>query len=216
MMASDDLAQDLRDFLTASEKRFPMPDGELARLKARRWILSHVKPGGIGAEIGVFRGHFSALICEVAKPRKLYLVDPWTLVGPTFGWGAEYTNFDTLTTAAAREEAAARCRLFPSVELVQIEATYPGCAARLVEPLDFAYLDASHKYAKTLAELQALERQMAPAGAILGDDWTPDPASQHHGVYLAVQDFVRRADWEIVAAGPGQQWALRRRSRPAV
>lgn len=197
--------------IAETEARFPMPAAEMERLKNRRWILGRLPRGGIGAEIGVFRGHFSALICEAAAPRKLYMIDPWTRLGPTFGWGKDYTNFDTLTTEAARNEAAARVARFPGVEAVLIEDNYPACSARIAEPLDFAYLDASHKYAATLHELRRLQHQMAPAGLILGDDWHPDPGHIHHGVYRAVQDFVRETDWEIVAAGPAAQWLLRRR-----
>ncbi|MFN4153525.1 MAG: class I SAM-dependent methyltransferase [Paracoccaceae bacterium] len=200
--------------IRASETRFPMPPGEMGRLEARRWILNMVAPGSTGIEIGVFRGHFSGLICEVARPRKLYLVDPWTKLGETFGWGKAYTNFDTLTTEAAKTEAIARVSRFPAVDAVFIEDTFPACAAQITGPLDFAYLDASHKYGPTLNELMHLKDMMAPGGLILGDDWAPDPQNQHHGVFLAVQDFTRNSGWDIVAAGPGAQWALRRRADP--
>lgn len=197
--------------IAAIERRFPMPEGEIKRLEARKWILSYAKPGGIGAEIGVFRGHFSILICEIVRPRKLYLIDPWTKIGPTFGWGKAYTNFDTLTTEAARDEATARVALFPQIESVVIEDVYPTCAAQIKEPLDFAYLDAGHKYENTAYELKHLDAQMAPDGIILGDDWYADPTNIHHGVFRAVQDFTRQTDWQIIAAGRGGQWALRRR-----
>ncbi|WP_296643979.1 class I SAM-dependent methyltransferase [Roseinatronobacter sp.] len=76
---------------------------------------------------------------------------------------------------------------------------------------DFAYLDASHDCAATLKELTALSPLMAPDGIILGDDWQINPAHQHHGVFRAVQDYTRHEPWQIVAAGPGGQWALARR-----
>jgi hypothetical protein len=192
------------------EKQFPMPPGEMKRLEGRRWILHMVPKGGVGAEIGVFRGHFSDQICRIVQPSKLYLIDPWTKIGPTFGWGKEYTNFDTLTTEAARTQAEAFVRQHGTTDCVLIEDTYPACADRITEPLDFAYLDASHKYDPTLRELRHLDKQVKPGGIILGDDWAPDPASQHHGVFRAVQDFVRNSDWRIVAAGPAAQWAIRR------
>lgn len=199
------------DIIQTIEARFPMPPGEISRLAARRWILNYVPTGGTGIEIGVFRGHFSSLICDVVRPRKLYLVDPWTKLGETFGWGKAYTNFDTLTTEAAKAEATARIAQFPDIQSVIIEDTFPACSAQITEPLDFAYLDASHKYKPTLNELVHLKDMMAPGGVILGDDWAPDPQNQHHGVFLAVQEFTRNSDWQIVAAGPGAQWALSRR-----
>lgn len=195
--------------VAAFEKKFPMPVFEIDRLQARQWILRQLAKGGVGAEIGVFRGHFSELICKIVEPQKLYLIDPWTKIGPTFGWGKEYTCFDTLTTEAARDESFARASRHAGVEVVLIEDTYPACRGQL-EPLDFAYLDASHKYAQTLNELRALDKQMKPEGLILGDDWHPSPSHMHYGVFLAVQQFVRESNWQILAAGPGAQWALRR------
>jgi hypothetical protein len=200
------------EIIRQTEAKYPMPANEMHRLAARRWILNLIPVGGVGAEVGVFRGHFSALICATVRPRKLYLIDPWTKIGPTFGWGKEYTNFDTLTTEAARDEATARVAQFPETETVIIEDIYPTCARIITEPLDFAYLDAGHKYKQTLNELCHLKDQMAPNGVILGDDWTADPRNQHHGVFLAVQEFTRGSDWDIIAAGPAAQWAIKRRT----
>ena len=190
---------------------FPMPGAELERLKKRSWVLKELPPGGVGAEIGVFRGHFSEMICRIVQPRKLFLVDPWTLIGERFGWGGDYTCDDRLTTATARTDALARAAGFPKTEIVAIEGWFPRCAAQITEPLDFAYLDASHRYASTLNELRKLDALVKPDGLILGDDWSPRPDSKHHGVYRAVQSFVRERDWEIVKAGAARQWILRRR-----
>lgn len=196
--------------ITRVETDFPMPQRELDRLAQRRWILRYARSGGIGAEIGVFRGHFAETICQLLTPRKLYLIDPWTKLGRTFGWGKEYTAFDTLPTALARDEARARVQRYTGGDAVLVEDHFPACRAVLIEPLDFAYLDASHDHDKTLDELHALTGHMAPDGVILGDDWQINPGHQHHGVFRAVQAFSRRSDWQIIAAGPGGQWALRR------
>ena len=194
----------------AIERRFPLPDAELARLKARRWIFEKLPKGGVGAEIGVFRGHFSAMICEHLAPQRLYLVDPWRLCGEHFGWGKAYTNDNTLTTQAAFDQTAARVAQFPAVQSVMIEGFYPACDAQIPEPLDFAYLDASHKFDETLAELHCLQSRIKPGGIIFGDDWRPDPKAAHHAVYRAVQEFVRHTGWEVMVAGPAGQWAIRR------
>lgn len=203
--------EDLLERIRETEARFPMPEWEVRRLPERRWVLELVPEGGVGLEVGVFRGAFAELICEVARPRKLYLVDPWTRLGETFGWGKEYTNFDTLTTLAARQEAEARVGLFPEVEAVVIEGVYPACSGQIAEPLDFAYLDAGHRYENTLWELRALARQVKPGGLILGDDWHPNPEHQHHGVFRAVNQFCQSDGWELIRAGRGAQWAIRRR-----
>ncbi|WP_157966386.1 class I SAM-dependent methyltransferase [Oceanibium sediminis] len=204
---------EIRAELDRLSLRYPFPQSEWKRLTRREWILDYAKPGrrSIGAEIGVFRGHFSECICEVLRPRKLYLVDPWTLIGPTFNWGKlDYTNNDELPTAVARDEAILRCAQFPKVDTVVVEGAFPACKDQIAEPLDWVYLDASHSYQKTLNELFALDALVAPSGTILGDDWQINPTGKHHGVFAAVQEFVRQSDWRIVAAGPAGQWALRR------
>lgn len=196
--------------IDAIDAQFPMPQAEINRLRARRWILEKIPKGGVGAEIGVFRGHFSAVICAELVPIRLYLVDPWRLIGPHFGWGKDYTNNNSLTTQAAYDQTVARMAMYPQVEAVVIEGFYPACDAQILEPLDFAYLDASHLYQETLVELRCLHRRIKPGGFLLGDDWRPDPRAVHHGVYRAIQEFVREGEWEVMLAGPGGQWALRR------
>lgn len=201
-----------RERIRQTEEKFPIPQWDLDRLNGRLWVLRLLPQGGIGMEVGVFRGCFSEEICRIARPKKLYLVDPWTKLGETFGWGKEYTCFDTLTTLAARTETELRVSQYPETESVIIEGSFPDCKDQIAEPLDWAYLDASHKYDRTLWELNQLEKIIKPGGYILGDDWHPNPEHQHHGVYQAVQEFVAKSDWEIIKAGPGSQWAMRRAS----
>jgi hypothetical protein len=194
------------------DAKFPMAANEIIRLRNRVWVLDLLPEGGVGMEVGVFRGHFSELICRHAKPRKLYLVDPWTLSGEKYSWGQAYTNFGKLPTAVAKHEAETRVSRYPKTEVVVIEGLYPDCASQIQEPLDFAYLDASHKYDLTLRELKHLEDQIKPEGIILGDDWSPNPKHKHHGVYLAVTQFMNENGWKLIDAGRGGQWAIRRKA----
>lgn len=193
----------------AFAKAVPFPESELVRLRERRAIVNRLKKGGVGAEIGVFRGHFAQMLASVAQPSKFYLVDPWTLLGKTFGWDVEYTDFDRLKTCDARDEAIARVRSVTTAETVVIEGFFPDCADQITDKLDWAYLDASHKYVSTLAELYAITKLLKPGARIAGDDWYPDPDHQHHGVYRAVQEFTRATDWNIIFCGRGNQWMLR-------
>ncbi|WP_412553577.1 class I SAM-dependent methyltransferase [Shimia sp. MIT1388] len=192
----------------------PFPESERKRLAARSYILWGIPTGGIGAEIGVFRGHFSEAIAKRLKPKKYYLIDPWTCAGETFDWGDAYTNFGALKTADARDEAVNRVRSASDAEVVVVEGYYPLCEDQIEEKLDWAYLDASHSFENTLNELRHIAKQMKPQGVIFGDDWQPDPAHEHHGVFRAVQQFSRTSNWQIVACGPGAQWKLHRMKRP--
>jgi hypothetical protein len=65
--------------------------------------------GGIGAEIGVFTGLFSTVLLEIARPKKIYFVDPWwKAYGRNYpDWG-RYTDYGRLSTKAAYEIALRR------------------------------------------------------------------------------------------------------------
>ncbi|MES2658669.1 MAG: class I SAM-dependent methyltransferase [Verrucomicrobiota bacterium] len=190
----------------------PFAPGEIKRLEKRKWILDYAGKGGIGAEIGVFRGHFSAVLCEELKPRRLYLVDPWTKLGETFGWGKDsaYTGFGRLTTDYARRDAAARVAGFGNVDIRIVEDFAKPFLSGITDQLDWVYLDATHLYEATLGELESIDKVLKPHGVIMGDDWQPGRQHKDHGVYRAIHDFIRSHSYELVAAGPAAQWCLRR------
>ena len=195
-----------------AEEEIPFAPTELVRLAKRKWILAYARKKGVGAEIGVFRGHFSAVLCEVLQPKRLYLVDPWTKLGETFGWGAhsEYTGFGKLTTAYALNDTRSRVGGFSDIDIRIVEDFSDVFLPQLSEKLDWVYLDASHDYQSTLKELQMIDRVLKPHGVILGDDWEQIRHKKDHGVFRAIHDFIRSHRYEVVAAGPARQWCLRR------
>jgi Methyltransferase domain len=206
--ASDSLELDAR--IDAFQKSAAYPRRQIERTENRAWLAERLPRKAIGAEIGVFRGHFAEVICQLAEPRLLYLIDPRTLGGETFNWGAAYTNNKTLMTIDAYEEAKLRVTRGGAKHFVMVQGYFPECARAIQHPLDWAYLDASHSYEDTVAELEALETLMNPMGVIAGDDWSPAPSSRHHGVFRAVQEFAAHSRWKIVMCGYLGQWMLRR------
>lgn len=194
----------------AFEKAVPCPDRQIERTLNRVWLAERLPRHAIGAEIGVFRGHFAEVICQVAKPRVVYLVDPWTLEGDTFKWGAAYTNHKKLKTIDAYEECKLRVTRGGAKQVVMVQGYFPECSRAVQHKLDWAYLDASHSYEDTLAELHALDVLMNPMAVIAGDDWSPAPSSQHHGVFRAVQEFAACSRWKLVMCGYLRQWMLKR------
>lgn len=200
---------DLPATLEASARRWPHPDGEAKRADLRRWILHYVANGGVGAEIGAFRGHFTEVLLRKAAPRKLYVVDPWTQAGPETDGGMAGPLLPSL---AARHEAEWRAAAFPQTEVRLVEARFPDCRAVFEEPLDFVYLDVGDDFEQTRLQLRVADKLLGPRGVLLGDDWWPDPASPHHGVFMAVNVFAKNNGYDVIAAGPYGQWAIRRRN----
>jgi hypothetical protein len=183
------------------------------RLPERRFLLSFIPENSIGAELGVFTGLFSSLIAAQRKVARVTFVDPWwTLFGETYpDWGT-YTNFGRLKTRSAYDIARRRVSAsrLPHRAL-EVALSYEWLDAQPDESLDWVYLDSSHSYEGTRRELQLLSRKLRPAGVILGDDWQTDRMNRHHGVFIAVNEFVRGSEFELVLCGMALQWVLRRR-----
>lgn len=179
-------------------------------LERRRPILNYIPRWKRGVEIGVFTGRFSEYLVQIAKPIAFYAVDPWHVAyGEYFpNWG-EYSAFGKLETRAGCEAARHRLARFRGAQVV---ASPVIAWLETLEPnsLDWAYLDSTHQYEPTLAELFATAAKLAPDGVILGDDCWCNRAGKHYGVYRAVRDFCREAGFEIMLMDHAGQFAARR------
>lgn len=175
---------------------------------ARSSVLVRYLPrDGVGAEVGVHKGRFTKHLLEALRPQALHLIDPWYLAGPEWRWGGG----DRSTTSAL----AAIIRRFPT-ELVSgqlvLHIGYDLDVLRAIDDatFDWVYLDSTHQYDHTLAELALLRSKVKPGGLISGDDWRSDPAHKHHGVFRAVHEFVAIHDVELVyESDEDQQWVIR-------
>ena len=177
----------------------------------RRFVMRWLPRGGVGAEIGVFTGLFGRELLRWTESQKVFFVDPWEKVyGERYpDWG-RYTANGALTTRGACE--AARLRFEAEgrpFELVK-ERGDLWLESLPDHSLDWVYLDASHTYEDTIAELERLDRKLKRQAILIGDDYFPNPAETHHGVYRAVNAFVKKTDWEVMFAGVNKQWGLRR------
>lgn len=187
--------------------------GTLVGRPRRHRFLERLPRHAVGAEIGVFRGEFTRQILRVARPRELHLIDGWwELHGETFPfeWG-EYSDWGRLSTRDAHAEvervaagaAATRCTIHVGDDL-EILAGFNDAA------LDWAYLDSSHQYEQTLAELELLDAKVKPPGLIAGHDWIEDPTSVNHGAYRAVREFCSNRGWAVEHLDGFTQWEIRR------
>ena len=174
--------------------------------RPRRWRV--VGRGGVGAEIGVYKGDFSRELLAHVKPAKLHLIDGWWLVE-----GDSYEQPWYAAEGEADTRAAYR-------EVERLANAYPNCFVHVGDDLeilptfpdgyfDWVYLDSSHEFEHTVKKLELLRAKVKPGGIIAGHDWWPDPAHEHHGVYRAVTEFCGRYGLEVEAADPWNQWLVR-------
>jgi Methyltransferase domain len=171
----------------------------------------------IGAELGVFRGEFSATIIRAIQPRELHLVDPWEVAyGANYpNWG-DYTERGALTTSLAYAETVSRTHSAGDIKVVIVKdysltwlPTTPDAY------FDWIYIDSTHTYEDTSRELTICARKVKADGIICGHDFAIGRHEYHHGVFRAVTEFVRKGEFELIWAGPQQQWAVRRSEAPA-
>jgi hypothetical protein len=178
----------------------------------REDVLKLLPRDSVGAEIGVFKGEFTAHILRVVRPREFHLIDAWWLLyGEHYpNWGA-YTQFGTLRTRDAYEHAK---RVVARVDrwgaTVFHVADDVECLKGFADSyFDWVYLDTSHEYEHTKQELALLRQKMKRGGLISGDDWQTDSNHPHHGLCRAVVEFCEMCGWELVHSDAYGQWCIR-------
>lgn len=145
---------------------------EIARTK----ILRALPKGGVGVEIGVWKGEFSARIFKETRPATLHLVDPWAVSDAAdradaawYGAGQiSQAEMDTIHDGVARQFArqidagTVRIHRKPSQDALRDFAD---------ESVDYVYVDGDHSYAGVTADLQDAFRITRPGGFICVDDY---------------------------------------------
>ena len=138
-----------------------------------------------GAEVGVFTGYFSELLCKAIPGLDLTCCDIW-------GSG-KYKR--------AEDECLARLAPYN----VKILKKYSVDAAKEVEDesLDFVYIDGAHDYENVKADIEAWAPKVRVGGIIAGDDFYDFPSGKG-GVMKAATEYashyhfdLKLTDWDI-------------------
>jgi len=142
--------------------------------RARQVLLEKLPTGSVGAEIGVWKGDFSAELLERVKPAALHLVDPWAfqpdLPNAWYGGSAAGSQHDMdeihdgVLARFAEQMAAGRVRVHRATSEQAAGEFAPG-------ELDWVYLDGGHRYEAVRAELELYPRLVRRGGIVGGDDY---------------------------------------------
>ena len=179
--------------------------------KRRGDFLELLPKGSVGAEVGVFRGHFTKHILERVRPSRLHLIDGWwRLYGehfPNWGWYTRFGRLKTRDAYASVERTAARHDGGKSTVM------HVGDAAECLRSFDdsyfdWVYIDSAHDYEHTKAVLEIVKNKVKPGGTILGHDWEENPCHVHHGVCKAVNDFMKERGWKLLKTDDFSQWCI--------
>jgi len=151
-------------------------------LKNREELIKFAASRGarFTAEIGVFSGLFSEVICRNIPNVDHICVDVWQ---PT----RNHKNIHNIKKALEN----ARCILAPyKVRFMEMDSVE---ASKLIpdESLDLVYIDASHDYKSVLSDITHWEPKVRPGGIVSGHDY----GTEHHqtrSVKAAVDEFYKR------------------------
>ena len=165
----------------------PPSDGRVQRAE---FVSSLIKPGDIGAEIGVCAGVFAFHVLLPQEPSKLYLIDPWQ-----YGLQADYEMDVTPENQRARdsqyEYVAEVFAPYPNIEIIRMKSED---AVSLFEDeyFDYVYIDGEHSYEAVKRDLNNYFGKVKIGGYIIGDDygWA--------GIMPAVQEFLQEHSDELV------------------
>lgn len=175
------------------------------RQKERYLTVRHLLgAGSIGAELGVYKGGFGEFL--LPHCRRLFLVDPWFRLKPY--WVTADGTTSSSVDALIRILEVYRQEIDGGVVEVIVDFAEPWLLSLPANSLDWVYLDASHKYQSTRAEIVAACRAVKPGGYVLGDDYDEDPASNQHGVFLAVNSVLNERNQRL-SLNSSRQWAMK-------
>lgn len=151
-----------------------------------------------GAEIGVWRGAYSAQCCEANPNLHMLCVDPWTSYP---AWLDTKNDLPERSIAKAYEDACAR--------LAPLNATivrkFSADAAREVPDgsLDFVYIDGNHVYDAVIEDLTIWAPKVRLGGVIAGHDYRVVSKKPTIHVVAAVNAYTSQhqiAPWFVLAA----------------
>jgi len=185
-------------------------------------IMSLIKEGSVGAEIGVWKGSSSRQFLQ-QKPSKLYLVDPWAVRGydaslaandfDKEGWVQKYKgnaggtdeasftrSYDNIYNRIVEEFGKER-----NVEICRMTAT--EWFAQFDEPfLDWIYIDGDHFFTAVYSDFNNALRVVKKGGVIIGDDykWHLTGNKDKDNVRKGVNQWAKENDIELTQYGRQQ------------
>lgn len=168
----------------------------------RNTVLRMMPQDSVSAEIGVWKGGFSARILPMVRPRRLHLIDPWKHEPAEAYRKALYGGRQDDGQAgmdAVYESVLARFRR--EIEAGRV-VVHRGSSAEVAAEFDdgyfdWVYIDGNHTYEFVRSDLETYSDKVKAGGFIAGDDYG-DGGWWEGGVKKAVDEFVGRGKAEFV------------------
>lgn len=167
----------------------------------------------VGAEVGVWKGDFSARILEVVRPARLHLIDPWAFEADArygeawYGGGIarSQAEMDAVYESVRRRFAD---EIAQGVVVVHRRPSADVGPEFEDESFDWVYIDGNHLYELVRRDLEIFGAKVRRGGLIAGDDYDV-PGWWGDGVTRAVDEVVATGAYEVVHLA--DQFVLRKR-----
>ena len=147
----------------------------LAFVEPRTTLVNLLPKGGVGVEIGVFKGNFSDTILRIAQPKTLHLVDPWISSDAAEHRGALYGEAQRPQSDMDALCADVQLRFAKQIEagrvVIHREMSQSAMEKLPDESVDFVYIDGDHNERGVDLDLDLAFRKVKREGLICGDDY---------------------------------------------
>jgi predicted O-methyltransferase YrrM len=118
----------------------------------------------IGAEIGVFSGAYSEILCQTITGLELYCIDAWTKYEGYHDVRGEQERYDRIYEQAKTRLSSFNCHLIKKWSMDAVN-DIPD------ESLDFIYIDGNHDFEHCTEDITSWSRKVRSGGIISGHDF---------------------------------------------
>jgi hypothetical protein len=133
----------------------------------------------VGAEIGVFEGYFSEILCQSNPELKLYSIDAWQFY-PTHRNFRKQRHYD-----AAYEIAKNKLSAYPNSKIIK-KWSMDAAPDFPDESLDFVFIDGNHEFRYVADDIAEWSKKVKRGGIISGHDF----GRSHDRQFGNVKDVV--------------------------
>lgn len=174
---------------------------------SRRFVIDMIPPRSVCCEVGVWKGDFAEQILRHAKPKKLYLVDPWLYFHDPKYDQALYGKRagDQGTMDRIFQDVNSRFKRQVGIGTVEIlRRTSDEAAAQLPDGrLDWVYIDANHSYEYCRNDIRLYTDKIRIGGLLALDDYSTN-GWWKDGVIRAADEAAAEGRVEKIAVRNGQ------------
>lgn len=165
-------------------------------------MLSVVPKHGVYAEIGVFKGEFSDVLCTQLQPRQLVLIDLFS--GVTNSGDQDGNNMEVIDIGNVYNRLVKVSQRFPALQVKKgdsssILRTFPD------NTFDMIYIDGDHSYEGVRKDIRVSFSKVKPGGWIMGHDFgmNHEKTKNHYdfGVQKAVVEFCGTFQQDVTVLG---------------